>query len=202
MNIKEFEGTWENFENYFEDEDSNMIKAWNDSELAIQNKKKNIIETMLYKDGVKSFWKKACYTTSKNNTKPLDSLQITTYNKQLIIEWFSSNKESLGKYTYTLHSQIEHGLEGKVNYLFESDIQSPFKYILLMEPFPSKEEHSNLISHFHFQYASNIADLIKHNKLVHKHWYATMCEGNVTMLDRCNIVLALHKLPMWDTLPL
>lgn len=202
MNIKEFEGTWENFENYFEDEDSNMIKAWDDSELAIQNKKKNIIETMLYKDGVKSFWKKACYTTSKDNTKPLDSLQITTYNEQLIIEWFSSNKESLGKYTYTLHSQIEHGLEGKVNYLFESDIQSPFKYILLMEPFPLKEEKSNLISHFHFQYASNIEELIKQNKLVHKHWYATMCEGNVTMLERCNIVLALHKLPMWDTLPL
>lgn len=202
MNIKEFEGNWENFENYFEGEDPNMIKAWKDSEQAIKNKKKNIIETLLYKDGVKSFWKKACYTTTKENTYPLDHLMITTNNDQLIIEWFTINHKSLGKYTYTLQSTIEKGLERKPNDLFVSNIDSPFKYVLLMEPFPTKQEKTNLISHFHFQYASNKDDLIKHHKLVHKHWYATMCEGDVTMLDRCNIVLALHKLPMWDTLPL
>ena len=52
-----------------------------------------------------------------------------------------------------------------------------------------------LISHLHFQFASTREQMIKENgKLKKPHWYATMCDADATMQQRCNIVRALHKL--------
>ena len=32
-------------------------------------------------------------------------------------------------------------------------------------------------------------------------WYATMCDAAGTLLEQCNIVRALHRLPLWAELP-
>lgn len=200
MNLDEFVGKWENFENYFDDPSPYMIKAWNESEKAIKEKKKNLIESLLYKNGAKAFWQSACYTTNKENNNKLGGLIIDKKDNTLIIDWLDLNNNSLGRYSYILNSVIDKGLEGKENYLLKTDIDSPFKYILLMEPMPKKEEDSNLIAHFHFQFSLKKENIINNkNKLVIKHWYATMCK-DANMLDRCNIVLALHKLNTWDKL--
>ena len=69
---------------------------------------------------------------------------------------------------------------------------------------PEHEEKNRggLISHLHFQYASGRNMLIKANgKLKNPHWYATMCDRDAALLQRCNIVRAMHKLDTWDRLP-
>ena len=32
-------------------------------------------------------------------------------------------------------------------------------------------------------------------------WYATMCDGDGELLEQCNIVRALHRIPKWEKLP-
>lgn len=203
MNLNEFVGNWENFENYFDDISPNMQKAWRDSEEAIKKQKKNLIASYLYRNGAKAFWQSACYTINKENKIRLNGLNISTDDESLIVQWYDLNNNLIGKYKYFLDSIIDKGLEGKENYLFKSNENSNFKWLLLMEPMPNKleKEKSDLIAHFHLQFSSKKENLVNKNmKLVNKHWYATMCEGNVSMLDRCNIVLALHKLKTWSKL--
>lgn len=204
MNFKEFVGNWENFENYFVDESMPMKKAWQDAETAIKTQKKNLIASFLYRKGAMNFWKEACYTLTKENKTKLDSLIIDEENNMLHIKWFAENKTLLGDYTYKLDSVIAKGLEGKENYLFAAKEDSCFKWLLLMEPMPHKNEKENggMIAHFHFQFSSLKENLIKGNgSLKIPFWYATMCDKDVTLLQKCNIVLALHKLPTWDKLP-
>lgn len=63
-----------------------------------------------------------------------------------------------------------------------------------MAPVPpwSALAEGGLLSHLHFQYAG---------KLVKPMWYATMCAGDGMLLDRRNLVRALHRLPKWKELP-
>ena len=64
------------------------------------------------------------------------------------------------------------------------------------------KEQGGLISHLHFQYASCREQLLKKNgRLRATHWYATMCDGDATLLQRCNIVRAMHKLEIWTEIP-
>ena len=60
-----------------------------------------------------------------------------------------------------------------------------------------------LLSHLHFQYASGPEHLFDPdtNALRSPLWYATMCDGDGTLLEQCNIVRALHRLPVWEELP-
>ena len=57
--------------------------------------------------------------------------------------------------------------------------------------------------HLHFQYASGPEHLFDHDThaLRSPLWYATMCDGDGTLLEQCNIVRALHRLPVWEELP-
>ena len=41
----------------------------------------------------------------------------------------------------------------------------------------------------------------KQKKLRNPMWYATMCEDAGTVLEQCNIVRALHRLPVWEKQP-
>lgn len=60
-----------------------------------------------------------------------------------------------------------------------------------------------LLSHLHFQYASGPEHLFDPDThaLRSPLWYATMCDGDGTLLEQCNIVRALHRLPVWEELP-
>jgi len=72
-------------------------------------------------------------------------------------------------------------------------------------PERSAPRHGGLLSHLHFQYASDEGKLVKGKGkravLRHRMWYPTMCAAEGTLLDQCNIVRALHHLQAWKELP-
>lgn len=102
------------------------------------------------------------------------------------------------------------GLEGKPCYVFhasDADDSDPFAVLIAMDPMPERSalRHGGLLSHLHFQYASDEGGLIKGTgkqaALRHRMWYPTMCAAEGTLLDQCNIVRALHHLQAWRELP-
>lgn len=198
----EWIGNWENFELYFTDTDPLMCQAWEAAENATREKKKNLITAWLFRNGAKRFWMEGCYTITKENKKQLGGLLISAAGENNVsIEWLDTNRECLGIYEYGLDTVVENGLERKTNYLLyapDAPADCPFRYVLSMPPMPEREakNHGGLISHFHFQFASSKAQILKENgKLKKPHWYATMCDREATMQQRCNIVRALHQLP-------
>ena len=94
-----------------------------------------------------------------------------------------------------LNGVIERGLEGKPNFIFKAEKiakDSPFVYLLAMEPMPERKavQNGGLLSHLHYQFASDKSSLINEDKtLVNPRWYATMCVKG-SLLERCNIVRA------------
>lgn len=196
--IEEYIGNWKNFELYFTDPNPVMIQAWNDAENAINTKKKNLIEKILYRKGAKQFWIDYCYTVTKENKVPLGGLNATpSIHSDISIEWFSKEHKLIAKHNYTLDTIVEQGLEKKVNFLLRSDnsINNAFHYVLLMPPMPKHDakKHGDLISHFHFQFSNKKENILNSNKKLKKpHWYATMCDADCTIEQERDIVLALH----------
>lgn len=198
-NQKEWLGCWVNFESYIYSEEPAMVQCWQEAE-AIAAK------MPMFKNGAKAFWKSACDTVTEANPVRLGGWHIEPDGDGMQIEWLGGKGENLGKQTYVLSAIIPKGLEAKENYLFEAKDTTdgwPFRYLLAMAPMPPRSAlaEGGLLSHLHFQYAGSVEEILKNGKLVHPMWYATMCAGDGTLLDRCNIVRALHRLPTWKVLP-
>lgn len=204
FDTQEWLGSWENFELYFTDTNPLMCRAWEEAERAVKAQKKNLLSAFLFRKGAKQFWISGCYTVTKENPMQLGGWNVRQGDGgALHIEWLAANGESLGEYSYVLDSIVERGLEGKTNYLLRTDAADAgaFRYILSMAPMPERaaKDSGGLISHLHFQYASKKELLLAADgKLKKPHWYATMCDREASMLQRCNIVRALHKLPLWN----
>ena len=208
FDTKEWLGNWENFELYFTDGSPAMVRSWEDAEKAVKENKNGLISAILFRHGAKRFWQDACYTVNKENPTMLGGWNIAPSGaNDIIIDWIAADGKSLGHYEYGLDMVVEKGLEGKPNFLLKAKNAPegcPFRYMLSMPPMPEHEEKNRggLISHLHFQYSSDRDMLVKVNgKLRHPHWYATMCDRDATLLQRCNIVRAMHKLDIWDSLP-
>ena len=204
----EWIGSWENFELYFTDEAPAMVRTWEDAERAVKENKNGLISEILFRHGAKRFWQDACYTVNSENSVKLGGWKVEACgDKDITIEWLDVDGVSICRYEYALDRVVEKGLEGKPNFILRavnSPEGCPFMYMMSMPPMPEHEEKNRggLISHLHFQYASNREELIKANgKLRHPHWYATMCDRDATLLQRCNIVRAMHKLDVWEKLP-
>lgn len=199
FNKNEWLGKWANFEGYLYSDESAMLKCWADAE--------EIAKTMpMFKNGAKAFWQMACNTVNEENPVRLGGWNIEETNEGMSIEWLGDNEQSLGKENYILSTIIPKGLEAKENFLFEAT-NAPegwaFRYLLAMAPMPARDakNHGGLLSHLHFQYASSLEMLLKDGNLCKPMWYATMCDGDGTLLERCNIVRALHHIPTWNELP-
>lgn len=195
----EWLGCWVNFESYIYSEEPSMRKCWEDAEAVAKM-------MPMFKNGAKAFWQVACDTVTEENPIRLGGWHIEADGNRMQIEWIGENGENLGKYTYVLSALVPKGLEAKENFLFEAkDVPEgwPFRFLLAMAPMPSRSalEEGGLLSHLHFQYASSIDRLLKDGKLVKPMWYATMCADDGMLMDRCNIVRALHRLPRWTELP-
>lgn len=195
----EWLGCWANFESYIYSEESAMVQCWQDAEGVAKM-------VPMFKNGVKAFWKMACDTVTESNPVRLGGWHIEANGEGIQIEWIGENGEALGKASYVLSSIVPKGLEAKENYLFEAKDAPegwPFRYLLAMAPMPPRSALADggLLSHLHFQYAGSVEELLQAGKLVRPMWYATMCAGDGTLLDRCNIVRALHRLPTWKELP-
>ena len=192
-------GKWINFENLIYSDETAIKLCWEEAE--------RIAGAMpMFKNGAKAFWKMACSTINEECNVRLGGWNITESDGGMTIEWMDVDGNVLGKYSYEVKDIIEKGLEGKENFLFEAKDapnECQFRYMLAMEPMPEREERLNggLLSHLHFQYASRLELLFKNGKLNKQMWYATMCDGDGELLEQCNIVRALHRIPKWEKLP-
>ena len=66
-------------------------------------------------------------------------------------------------------------------------------------PEPMPLASGGLLSHLHFQYASDDGMLLRADSTLRKRmWYPTMCAAEDTLRDQCDIVRTLHKLPPLD----
>lgn len=195
----EWIGAWINFESYIYSDNPYMIRCWEEAEQVAKN-------IPMFKGSAKSFWAMACNTINEENAIRLSGWKIRKSGEGLEIQWIGENSESLGKQHYELKEIVSKGLEAKENFLFEAvDAPQgwPFRYLLAMAPMPerSAKDTGGLLSHLHFQYASSTEKLMENGKLENPLWYATMCVCEGTLLDRCNIIRALHRLPVWTELP-
>ena len=194
----EWLGNWVNFESYIYSEDTAMKQCWAEAE--------EMAKTMpMFKNSAMNFWKMACNTITDENPVRLGGWNIESTDDGITIEWYDEKNNSLGKYNYILSNIFEKGLEAKENYLFEAT-DAPegwaFRYLLAMAPMPNRsaKQSGGLLSHLHFQYAGSLDKLIKDDRLCKPMWYATMCDGTGTLLEQCNIVRALHHMPVWEKL--
>lgn len=195
----EWLGCWVNFESYIYSEESAMVRCWEEAEGAARM-------MPMFRNGAKAFWQMACDTVTDENAVRLGGWHIEADGEGMQIEWIGENGEHLGKHAYVLSAIVPKGLEAKENFLFEAKAAPEgwsFRYVLAMAPMPPRSAlaEGGLLSHLHFQYAGNLENILRDGKLVKPMWYATMCAGDGTALDRCNIVRALHRLPRWDRLP-
>ncbi len=191
MEINKWCGEWINFEEFIDNQNEHMKKSWDEAEMFCN-------KMPMFSHGVKAFWKMACNSTNQENTEVIKKWIIQTSGDNLEIEWIFENK--MFKDIYHYQETITSGLENKENYLFVGEKESPFKYVLSMEPMPTKEEYQNggLLPHLHYQYASKLENLYD-GSLKNKNWYPTMVYNeNTTLLEQCNIVRALHHLPLWN----
>lgn len=195
-------GRWNNFESYLTSTDPHMQATWRDAE--------GVAAALpMFKNGAKAFWQMACVTTSIGNPRTLGGWEITPAGSdKLCIEWLADDGAPLGRAIYHLDRVLERGLEGKENALFMAEnvaADGPFRCLLAMEPMPHRtaRQSGGLLSHLHFQYASGPEHLFdpETNTLRSPTWYATMCNAAGTLLEQCNIVRALHRLPLWAELP-
>lgn len=199
FNKNEWIGRWTNFENYIYSEEPALKQCWSEAEKLAPN-------MPLFKNGAKAFWQMACNTINEENPVRLGGWNIEATDTGICIEWYSENGVSLDKQNYVLSAIIPKGLEAKENLLFEAmdaPTDCPFRYLLAMVPMPQRSAKNNggLLSHLHFQYASSLEKILKDGVLCKPMWYATMCDGEGSLLDCCNVVRALHHLPLWDELP-
>ena len=197
-NKSEWAGAWGNFENYIYSVDEEMVQTWKEAEDVCKN---HPALSKMFANGCMNFWKKSCDTITENNPVRIGGWDVEETESGLIIEWLDADKESLGRAEYVLDRILEKGLEGKSNFcLIAKDAPQGWAYrcILAMPPMPKREEKSNggLISHFHYQFAADWDDLILDNKLKKTMWYATMCDREASERQKCNIVRALHKMPV------
>lgn len=193
---EEWLGSWDNFENYLYSEEEKMLETW---ELVEEACKSAPGLASMFAGKAKDFWKRACVTQTLENPVMLGGINVTETENGIRICFLDREENKLGEYSYRLSEIVERGLEGKENLLlFAEDAPKdcPFRYVLSMEPMPSRvtRSKSDLLSHFHFQFGSSKEKLIAEGKLVQPGWYATMCQGDSTEQEKCNIVRALHRL--------
>ena len=199
----EWLGRWESFESYIESREPALLLAWNEAEEAY---KKAPGMAAMFADGPRGFWRAACSTVTAQNPARLGEWNIEASENGLWIEWLSQDGRSLGREEYELARMVEKGLEGKENFLFcahNAAASWPFHWLLAMAPMPARKAHleGGLLSHLHFQFASSEETLLKDGRLCSPRWYATMCDAEGSLLEKCNIVRAMHRLPVWTSLP-
>lgn len=189
-------GVWDNFESYLYSEEEMMVHTWEQVEKVC--KSMPALQVM-FGGSAKDFWKQACRTQTEENPMRLGKIKVEGTKKGICILFLNEQNEVVEKCSYVLLERLERGLEGKENLLFFAENAKedcPFRYLLAMEPMPNPmtRKKDEVLSHFHFQFASLKEKLIVNGRLMQPGWYATMCEGESSEVEKCNVVRALHRM--------
>lgn len=214
-------GEWVSFERFIDSEEPAMIRAWQQAEEASAS-------SPMAARGLRAFWSVACATVSPQHGMPVAGWTVSACPKHaedgFTVEWFAASGTSLGRHDYRCVDVLARGLEGRPTLVFHADTPDathtpgdstgsadadatadPFAWLIAIPPMPSRSERldGGLLSHLHFQYAAERDTLIDAatGTLRRNRWYPTMCDASGSLLDRCNIVRALHRLPAWTALP-
>ena len=196
-------GDWVNFESMIESSQPALDKTWQETEEMVRSVPPL---AKMFGGSAKDFWKKTCSTITSENTVCLAGCHVEKAEEGIMMTWYAAGQKNLGQYRYTVQSVLAKGLEGKDNYIFfapDAPDNWPFRYVIAMEPLPERSALANggLMSHIHFQFASRLDALTDGSHLVRPMWYPTLCDGAGSLLDQCNVVRAMHKLPAWEKLP-
>lgn len=205
--LEQWQGEWENFESYIDSEDVNLREAWQAAEQAMEQMPQ---KPPMFQGGVRAFWKKACETQKEGRNRTIGRVTIELAEREkgtgdaipeLVIHWWDTAGETLGSGRYRVAGTVTKGLEHKENLLLSAVGKEgwPFRYVLAMPPMPDRSERKNgaLLSHFHFQFAKEKEELLREDMtLVNPMWYPTLCDGEGTTMEKCNVVLAMHRLPV------
>jgi hypothetical protein len=187
-------GSWDNFEQLLYTEEPEITAVW--QQVAKSSENASALNK-LFSAGAKLFWKKACYTVNEENPVRLQGWQIEDCAQGLRIHWLGIDNTDLGTYDYRLDHMVSGGLEHKPAFVFRAEHADCFSVLVAMPPMEAeRNDGPKILAHTHFQFASTEEKLIRNDKLTHTFWYATMDEGNSTLQEKCNLIRALHKLPL------
>ena len=75
LDIKEWIGQWDNFENYINSHDKNMLACWEEAESICQG-------IPMFSKGVKVFWQQSCKTITEENLIQIYGWNIKESNKK------------------------------------------------------------------------------------------------------------------------
>ena len=216
FNVNDWLGDWISFEHLIDSRDPNLERAWKDSTEAMRSKP--LFAIMMLGDA-RRFWSKACRTSGRERRDRIGGWHIDRLPAAgdddgvagFRLTWLDEGRKPIATHEYRLDHMHDKGLEGKPCYVFhaiDAGVSDPFAVLVAMDPMPERSalRHGGLLSHLHFQYASDEHNLIKGKgkqaTLRRRMWYPTMCAAEGTLIDQCNIVRALHHLPAWKELPI
>lgn len=202
FNPNDWVGQWESFEHYIASNDPAMQITW---EQAQQAALANPATAPMAAHGIRAFWSMACATTSPEQPQIISGWRVDAHGDDgFALTWLTEGGNELGTFVYTVHHVVPKGLEGSPTTVFEAadaPADCPFRWLLAIDPMPARGAFAQggLLSHLHFQYASDLNTLLDMSAdpagtLRNQRWYATMCADEGTIDDRCAIVRALHHL--------
>lgn len=143
--LKEWEGIWESFANYCQEED--LTAAWE----AIAE------ETKIEVDRLKDTFSQICFVT--------DDIKYFEI-KDGIVSGLDSDRNLVFETKYVLIDQYEEGsgqtvIEGEVSYLLQAERESGRYNYLCFMPICTMEENQKgmeMLKHFHFNYGATIEE--------------------------------------------
>lgn len=218
--LKRWVGTWENWQDWIYPNEGMLarypyleqvwekayaayIKAFEDAGMgdAIKEKFPDV-------KALKNYW------YGMTDTKGVASIQVTEEEgSSYKLSWLDNNGDVLAADSYTMTGKVLTGLEGAVMYVFTADTLedgNQYKYFVTMAPDMEGDEEPPIAAHYHFQFGSNLNDILKngalHNAIdkneitgraesdmVDTKWYATMINANASDVAKYNVILGMHR---------
>ena len=171
FNVDDWLGDWISFEHLIDSRDPNLVRAWKDSTEAMRSKP---LSAIMMRGDARRFWAKACRTSGKERRDRIGGWHIerlTTAGDDddaagFRLTWLDEERKPVATHEYRLDHMHDKGLEGKPCYVFQAidaEASDPFAVLVAMDPMPERSalRHGGLLSHLHFQYASDEGKLVK-----------------------------------------
>lgn len=218
--LKRWVGTWENWQDWIYPTDEMLARYPSLDEVWKQAYAAYIkaFEAVGMGDYIKAQYPNVnalkAYWHGITDTKGVSSIRVEGNDEDgYVLSWLNKDGEVLASDSYTMTGKVLSGLEGAKMYVFTADTleaDSQYKYFVTMEPDMEGEEETPIAAHYHFQFGSDLSQILKngglHNEIVKNEttgravsdmvntkWYATMINANATDLAKYNVILGMHQ---------